>query len=265
MKSDWKTDFVYHWKHFVHPARPGYSELELIKSKIKERKQAKVLILGSTPEYRDLCGKLGADVTLIDFNKKNYQYLAKEMKTKPKEKFVNDNWITTVLNEKFDIILGDVVLNIVNKDNIIKVISNIFKMLKSGGLFLPRTYVRSQEERHTPEGIIKKYRKNGSKKPMFSWTVRDIMLSAYNFEDENLVFKDIWTNMNLLFKKGLITKEELENYRKLSFEKREFNFYFPEKKEFDKLLSNFFKLNGIFHSKKEYAKDNFPIHILTKE
>ncbi len=262
MKTDWKSDFVCHWKYYTTPARPSLSDLEFIKEKIKEIGNAKVLILGATPEYRDLCSELGVKVTLIDFSRKNYEYLTDEVKLKPEEIFFEGNWITTILDEKFDIILADNVINVIKKEDAGKLLSNVSKMLKPGGLFLPRTYIRDKSERYTPEGIIKKYREGGNKKPMFSWTVRDIVVSAYNFEEDNAVFKDVGANMELLFQKGLITEEEYEDYKNLSFHDREFNFYIPLREEFDSLLASFFKLEGIFHGKEAHLKKQLPIHVL---
>src|SRR3989338_5753606 len=126
MPKDWSDEFVHHWNYFIGPARASPSDLRFIKKKILEKdRDAKVLVLGATPGYRNLCGELDIPVTLIDFKRYNYEYLSDEVKNKPKERFVEGNWMDTVLPEKFDIILADNVLNVVpTKENIRIVLKN---------------------------------------------------------------------------------------------------------------------------------------------
>src|SRR3989344_2304130 len=125
----WTDDFVKHWKYYLPPSRASPSELHFIKEKIIEKgKQAKILILGSTPEYRNLCGELKMPVTLLDFSRQNYEYLAREVKHKPKETFILGDWITTHLPHRFDIILGDNAINVVLKKDQLTFLKNVAKM-----------------------------------------------------------------------------------------------------------------------------------------
>ena len=154
IKGDWKVGLVQHWKYYLPPARASPSDLEFIKNKILEKiskydgdkSKVNVLVLGSTSEYRNLCGELGISCYCFDFSKYNHEYLGKEVKNKPKEVFVEGNWLDGIpkvlkkedkglKGEKFDIILADNVLNVTVRKQHQALFATISKLLKEGGLF----------------------------------------------------------------------------------------------------------------------------------
>lgn len=262
-KEDWSGDVVYHWKYYVPPARASPSDLEFIKKKILEKgKDCKILIFGSTPEYRNMCGELGMSVTLIDFKKFNYEYLGKEVKNKPKEIFFEGNWLKTVLNEKFDIILADNVINVLMKEDIDTLLLNVSKMLKKDGLFMPRIYIRGKNERYTGEKAIKEYREERKGQGLYSGLGRNLYIAAYDFDKDRNVLKDTWEIVIDLHKKGLLTDEELKEYSKLSLKNREFYFFIPVKEDHEKVLSGFFEIKDIFNATEDYVRGKMPLYVL---
>ncbi|HLD42380.1 MAG TPA: class I SAM-dependent methyltransferase [Candidatus Nanoarchaeia archaeon] len=265
MPKDWSDEFVHHWNYFIGPARASPSDLRFIKKKILEKdRDAKVLVLGATPGYRNLCGELDIPVTLIDFKRYNYEYLSDEVKNKPKERFVEGNWMDTVLPEKFDIILADNVLNVVpTKENIRIVLKNVASMLKKDGLFMPRTYVRGKNERIDPEKVIKEYRKKRDGSDLYTWLSRDLYLAAYDFKEDVVRFKDIWKVIKKMHDNGLFTDEELKEWRNNSFENREFHFIIPVKEEIEEILSEFFNIKQVFCGTEEYIHETLPLYVLT--
>ncbi len=267
MKKDWSSDdFVHHWKHYLPPARASPSDLKFIKKKILEKgKGVKILVLGATPEYRNLCGELGAPVTLFDFSKRNVDYLAQEVKNRPQERFIEGNWIKDIVEEKFDIILADNVINVIKKSDVESLFKNVSGMLKIGGLFMPRTYVRDKGERYTPEEAIREYREERKGQKLYSATVRNLHMSVYDFKNDRHLFSDVWKAIKQLYEKGVITKHEFEEYRKLGHEGRNFQFYIPLREELDKKMEKFFKIKDRFYGSEKYLKDQFPLYVLTKK
>ncbi len=265
MKKDWSDEFVYYWKYYKSPARPSTSDLRFIKKKIKSKgKNAKILILGATPEYRNMCGQLKLPVTLIDFSKKNYQYLKRAVKNKPKEKFVQGDWLKTVLDEKFDIILADNVINMIKKKDINKLFSNVSKMLKGGGYFMPRNYVRDKGEKYTGENSIKEYRREYPKSGVCSGTIRNLILASYDFRKDYTMLKDAWKVILNLYNKKLISSKELKDYENLSLN-RDFLFFMPLRSDLEKEFSKFFKIKEIFYGNEKHLKNKLPLHVLTKK
>ncbi|MBS3121759.1 RsmD family RNA methyltransferase [Candidatus Woesearchaeota archaeon] len=273
--KDWSSDFVHYWKNYKVPARASPSDLSFIKKKILgkiaqiekdggKKEDIKVLVLGATPEYRNLCGELGIPVTLFDFKRYNYEYLATEVKNKPKEKFIEGNWLTTILEDKFDVVLADNVLDVVMKEDIPTILKNISNILKKEGIFMPRTYIRDKDEHWTGEKVIKEYRKEGSKKPFYTWVIRNFYLSAYDSKKEFVVLKDVWTVITSLHDKSLLTDEELEICELLSLD-REFKFHIPLREELDKMLKEFFTIKEIFFGTELYLKRKLSLHVLMKK
>ncbi|TKJ17812.1 hypothetical protein CEE44_04775 [Candidatus Woesearchaeota archaeon B3_Woes] len=265
MKKDWSDEFVYHWKYYKSPARPSISDLRFIKKNIKSKgKNAKVLILGSTPEYRNMCGQLKLSVTLIDFSKKNYQYLNREVKNKPKEKFVQGNWLKTVLDEKFDIILADNIVNMFKKKDINKLFSNVSKMLKDDGYFITRTYFRDKGEKYTGDNSIKEYRREYPKSGVCSGTIRNLILASYDFRKDYTMLKDAWKVILNLYNKKLISNKELKDYENLSLN-RDFLFFMPLRSDLEKKFFKFFKTKEIFYGNEKHLKNKLPLYVLIKK
>lgn len=265
MKKDWSDEFVYHWKYYKSPARPSNSDLKFIKQVIISKgKNAKVLMLGATPEYRNICGQLNISVTLIDFSKKNYQYLNREIKNKPKEKFVKGDWLKTVLDEKFDIILADNVVNMLKKKKINKLLSNVSKMMEDDGYFMPRTYVRDNGEKYTGEKSIKEYRKEYPKDGVCSGTIRNLVLASYDFKKDYTMLKDVWKVVLNLYDKKIISSKELKEYENLSLN-RDFLFFMPLRSDLRKKFSKFFKIKEIFYGSEKHLKKNLSLHVLTRK
>ena len=273
-KLNWTDEFVHHWKYYLAPSRISLSEKEFIKNKIEEKirkygidkkEKVKILVMGATPEYRQLCGEMGVPVTLLDFSRYNYEYLCQEVKNKPKEKFIEGNWLTTISEDKYDIILADNVINVVMKKGQVKLYNNVCKMLKYDGFFMPRTFVREKGETWNAEKVISEYRKEANRKSLYTWTFRPFVMAVYGYNKEFCVFKDVWTEIKKLHEKGLITNKELEEFSKWSMELREFKVYVPEREELDKILKEFFAIKETFFGAEPYLKNMLPFHVLVKK
>ncbi len=262
-----KDQFVHHWKYYPVPARPSPSEIDFIRKRIIEKgKDSTVLILGSTPEYRNMCGEIGVKVTCFDFLKYNYEYLSDDVKHKPEEKFVEGNWTDKAIKEKFDFILGDHVIDVIKKQDAEKLLVNCSKMLKKDGMLILRTYVREKGEKITPEQALEIYRKKQRKNKsinFLSYTLRNFHLSAYDFEKDYLVTRDVWKAVKDLHDKGLVSDEELELYRKIDVSNRDFQFFIPLKEWLEDIFSGIFSIAEVYNGTEEYINNQIPMHVLT--
>ncbi|MFC1656652.1 class I SAM-dependent methyltransferase [Patescibacteria group bacterium] len=145
MKEAW-NQIARVYDKLLPPNRPGKIDIEiygkLIKPKLK--KGVNILLLGSTPELRDLlyssCLAYDANLTAIDISEDMYQAMSLLMeKTNPKEKFVNRPWQSTGLeSNSYDLIIGDeVIVNIPLSDRDI-FFKEIVRLLKKDGSFITR-------------------------------------------------------------------------------------------------------------------------------
>jgi hypothetical protein len=258
-----KKEFVKYWKYYREPSRPSKSELEFIEEKIKEKGHSvNVLILGSTPEYREICGRLGIGVTCLDFSRFNYDWIGKEVKHKPVERFIEGNWLTAKTKDKFDIILGDNVIQVVRKEDTESLLRNISTMLKKEGYFMPRSFVRDKDEDYTGESAIKEYREKWSNEGLYRGTVRNLFVSLVDKKTDSFMFRDGWRLIEKLHHDKIITDKEFEEYKNFSFD-RDFYVYIPIREDLDRIFLGFFKIKEIFYGKEKFLKDKLPLHVLT--
>jgi len=166
------------YARLVIPNRPSTQDCEnygkLIKSALGNKKNPKILVLGSTPEIRSLLYTYtvlqGAQVICIDVNPAMYRAMTSFVtKTNLQEKFYRRNWLATGFpGNYFDLIMGDeIICNIPKKihDNLFQEISRV---LKDGCYFITRhnLYVPG---RTTAKEII-------------SRTVRDVDRGKHSFQ-----------------------------------------------------------------------------------
>src|SRR3989344_5540770 len=81
------SGIAHSWGQLTSPARPTKDELRIIKEYLKSirdvsKKGKGMLILGATPEFRDIGHELGFNVTLIDINPKMVKAMRFLMKNK---------------------------------------------------------------------------------------------------------------------------------------------------------------------------------------
>ncbi len=141
-QSDW---WAYFWGGVKSPWRPSKKEVlffkNFIKKLLKQRKHLEVLILGSTPEWRDaLFALYGVKVTLIDLNltaKKGMDQLCKI--SKKKEKLVVGDWLKMdklLPNNYFDVVMNDEGFENIDVRKHDLMYRNIVKALRPDGYFL---------------------------------------------------------------------------------------------------------------------------------
>ena len=157
------------WKEFAHkylfttpPITPSKEDMKVIeiylKKILKNNKEPKILILGCTINYRKLFAKYKISVTMVDVNKEMYKMNTSVLKNiKRKEKFVLGNWVDVKLNKKYDLILGDFVVNNIALSERNKFFRNIKKHLKDDGYFITRVH-NIQKKFLENKGILEYYK-----------------------------------------------------------------------------------------------------------
>ncbi|MBW2977816.1 hypothetical protein KY331_03145, partial [Candidatus Woesearchaeota archaeon] len=145
-----KKTYTQPWKKFaeqylytVSPSTPSKQDVKIIEGYLKKilKKKPDVLILGCTIAYRKLMAKYKIHVDMVDINKVMYKINTSVLTNiKRKEKFIQDNWLTMRLKKKYDLILGDFVINNIPLSMRDKFYRNVKKHLKDDGLFITRVY-----------------------------------------------------------------------------------------------------------------------------
>jgi hypothetical protein len=143
-----------HWAHFGEPSRPSrgdvYNYNKLLLEALPNKKGAEVLVLGSTPEIRELLYKFWLTkkikVTCADMTREMYEAMSVFVDNRIKdEKFVIANWVTMKFSHKFDVIIGDYVNGNLGAEYKDSFLTNIKFLLKEGGYFIQRDTIISDD------------------------------------------------------------------------------------------------------------------------
>lgn len=152
------------WKnYFTVPSRVSSDEAKKYKGWLKEisknKKPLKALVLGATPELRDVLFELGYQVYCIDINLDMFLAMDELMdKKNPGEVLIKANWLKNPLaGAFFDVILGDAVLPNIPWDQRKNFLIEIKRLLKPKGIFLTRAFYVPDKKRFSSVEEIFEY------------------------------------------------------------------------------------------------------------
>lgn len=149
------------WGQISSPIRPSSGDCEIYQGYLGRKEEIeRVLILGSTPEIRDLAAQLPkSEVYVADFS---HQMLSGMLKftrhTDPaNEIWIKDDWLSLFLPERsFDVIIGDLLLQQIPPENEKKFLKKVNSLLKKDGIFISRFHFMSERFRNKDiEEIVK--------------------------------------------------------------------------------------------------------------
>lgn len=275
------------WNLRSDPSRPGREDIQiynkLVRKALGRRKNQKVVILGATPEIRDMLYSFyfthNVKVICVDWLPEMYYGMSQLINHRiPNEKFVRKNWLEMDFSKKsIDIFIGDwIVGNIPRREEKEKLFNLIRQQLKPTGYFIIRhAYI-------TPRAKI-----NDIKKHLYSltWNVLnenltikqaatsfyvDLLLSSWFKDKENKVslvyYSSELEKINSYFKKKNLSKHEIvaklvfQHFLKL--ETKKFWVYYTKKEE-GEILRKFFVIKETMFSKNHHhCSSNAPIYFL---
>lgn len=154
-------------KYYTFPGRPSKSAIDnyrkFAKKVLTGVKNPKILILGVTPELRDLVAEFkSAQVAAIDINLEMILAMTEICKKcQSDEILVRGNWTSTPFTDNyFDVVMGDLVLaNVPHKlqDQFLK---EVARVLKPNGYFIQRIeVVCKNHKKETVDELFEKYAK----------------------------------------------------------------------------------------------------------
>ncbi len=135
------------WRQVQSPVRPSLDELKIydqfLHNAVRNLKALKILVLGATPELRDLAAKYTKEVTVVDANLEMILAMTALMKSKNnREIWAQANWLTMPLSHNYyDVILGDAVVSNVTWRDAHLFWKHLAEVLKPNGKFITRIFV----------------------------------------------------------------------------------------------------------------------------
>jgi len=256
------------------PQRPCRQQLSVWRRLIKQYapRGGRALVLGSTPEFRDLTAELGIFTWVIDINPKMLFRMTALMKSKKisREKRITGNWLKVELPKNyFDVIFAEASLNNLSNNHEHEILlKKIASALKPSGIFLCRNVIINTR-RPTPLG--RWYRLIDQKKLVstgdFALLVRGdssacvAAKSPFNV-DSRQTLKPLLADYA---RQSDQVKKFIDIYREL-FEKETKYLFVYSKIDFERLLKKYFNVKQLKTCRKHYACQSiFPSYLLKKK
>ncbi len=146
-KKQWEK-FMEAWNKVGSPGRPTEEEAMIIfkymQQYLKSRKNTRIVILGCTPEYRDmtyLCSRMfNSKVFCVDMSEEIHDLMSTLTIYRNKnETFIHANWLKIpILPESIDIIIGDNPLSNQTKEAQEELMKELTRIMKKDALFIAR-------------------------------------------------------------------------------------------------------------------------------
>lgn len=208
------------WKQFPIPARPDTEELSLEEAAMKECGKSpsdiKLMILGSTIEYRSLAKKLGISPVVVDFSKQNFDILSSYAEeTFENENFVESDWLEVEYTNQFDFICGHRPFNVVRHDQVEILFTKMYSALQPGGTFFCRGNVLFVDSEIDLEATREKYAFASDRPyPLFSY----LEVALYMHCSDYMGYVDYPKAQGIIddwFHTGKITEQDYKKVRPL--------------------------------------------------
>ena len=268
--GEWGAELAKIWTNYLPPCRVSWSELSVYTKYLRIIQQRfglrkiKLLILGSTSEFRDWGHEEQLDVTVIDYSEGYNIEIANQMKYKnASEHFLNCRWQDMDFHHEFHLIVGDLVVGNLKEGELPNFLVRINKSLCNGGLFLTKSFF--QDTKYSPEGLDKVFQDYNKAQPDGHPFGNLIYRIAMNCVDKNthiLLFAHMYDEINKIYKNGLISRELFEVFSRLGWqENMKFEFYFPTTEAWEKLTQENFSIVARERSNDVYSSD-FVVYVL---
>ena len=267
-KTKWEKTFAEIWTNYVPPTRPSAAEIVLYTKYLRrlqkqKKEKIKLLVLGSTPEFRDWGYQESMDVTVVDYNKDNYKVLGSFMRHRNiEENFVEQDWKDMKFNDAFDIIVGDHAISVLNKNDVPLVVENIAKALHKNGFFITKHYFRFGRMKSLVE-IFKNYYDKYPNYNVFIITNNKIVQSQTDKKTDYFYFKKTFNELTRLYKNSGIKKKEYDAYKSCNWANMKFDLYIPTKAKWEKIIKPYFSVHAVEYSEDIYSGE-MPIYVLKR-
>ena len=259
------------------PIKPELENYRLaLKKALKGKKSALVLVLGTTPELRDLAIDLGAVTIAADISQDMINKMTEIMKYKDSGKNLTRkvDWLRMDQIFKpalFDAVLADASLNNIPPEKHEKLLKIISLLLKPGAYFIARNFIYLPDKpRDSFTEVQKKYNQG-----KLNWLWMFIHLGLYT-EWQPLVYNPktkefkVSKSLDLLFelinrKAFKIKKVDLERLKNVKAHAYHLTHITFTEKEWNKLIKKYFVIKDKLKIKNLEWTEYAPVWVLKKK
>lgn len=269
--SGWGGELAEIWTNNVPPSRPSCSELciytkILRKLQKKTKRQLKLLVLGSTPEFRDWGYEENLNVSVVDKSEEYYRFISRELRHKNiQETVFFSTWEQMQLPESYDVILGDLAIGNVNPQKFDAFLCNIRDSLSDDGLFMGKSFIWTDEEAaKPPKQIIDEYLSFARIHP-YTFINHQLGLFCLDKQHFSIDFQRMFRELENLVSHGEMSQELFSFFLNVGWNtEMKFEFFAPSQEYFVSSVNKVLAFNQFVHTEDVYT-NVFPIYIITKK
>ena len=276
MSKSWDDSLGLAWTNMVWPSRPSVSELCILKKyadilRSHYNRRLKILILGSTPEYRDFAFEENMIATVIDKNPSYHYTINREIRHKSLldnadyETIIFDSWENIEFENEFDLIVGDLVIGNVIIDKLPDFLKRISDAMTKEGIFIQKSiYSIKREKSLSSEDIVREYYKKYRGYHAYSYLTHAISMNVV--DDNHLMkFDKLYNEFKRLHSLGLLEDKEMQYIDSIGLKNdMGFTFYMIPIEEYERLVLKYFNIYAVEHGLDIDSK-YMPTHILTNK
>ncbi len=255
------SNFVDAWKRAIFPARPSSAELQLFDFRLQGCQGQKMLIMGSTPELRDLGHKNKLQITCADLNPDMLHGMRKLMhSTELPEELVVCNWLKMPFQDNsFDVILSEQSLTVLPLEHWEQWLKEVARVLKPSGKAMIKVFMRLNGKE---EDVLQIFKKRNSD---ISYLKAKILSSL--LEKDVVPVSQSIEYATDLFKEDKITKQEYDSflYHFEAIGKGNLYLYCMDKNKFEELANSYFNIIELVYGKDLELHRQSPIYVFGKK
>lgn len=258
--ATWNNYLAKTWNKYLPPIRPYYEELSIFKKYIKRfiennGKKPNVLILGSTPELRDIVYEYDIIPTVVDFSKENYEGMSLLRRLAGKDVFIEKNWLEITPDDgEFDFIFSEAAYNVLSETSAKQLYKKSANLLKKNGKIVAKEWVRFSNHSIPVDQLIKNYRASENAFGFYAYACIPLMLNYYDFNKEKITLRELDNQVRELFSKGYITEKEYETISVHEYQNVDLELYIPLINQFMSDMNAITKLINIHNINIAYSE-----------
>ena len=268
---NWHLKHAKAWQNMPSPARPSLGELAIFGKyllNLHDKKPTKlhVLILGSTPEFRDMCNKSFCDVTCIDINEPIYKALTLLQKSpNNRERLIHANWLTFNIPEKFDIIFGDAVTAMFPLKYYRKFFRNMSHHLVSDGRLILRVPYQNNDCNIQPDQVLQCFRNLDKKAGINIYTATYNFFAMYYLDklQSNISLTYLYERIKELRRDNIISENEFQKLRPY-YENLTLELSYPTEEYLNSTFRKYFSILAKEFSLDYLTSFSNPVYIFAK-
>lgn len=224
MSRIWPAELATYWRSYVPPCRPSRFDLdicsaEVVRIRAFERRRPRVLILGTTNEYRDWAYEEACETTIIDSSREYHAAVSSDRRYKAaKENVLFHQWENLEEMEAYDIIVGDLVIgNVLEKDTP-DLLQRIYSALTRRGVFVTKSffYMGGEQEPRLEE-LAKELCAGNVLSDPFPYLAYSLTMECRNPISGMVEFGDMYRWVEDMSNRGLLPTTVLDRYAALGW------------------------------------------------